>query len=364
LNGPRLRDTLPALGILVLPAFAAAALGGWITRTLGAGGTPPVDGGLSWIAVLPIAVAVALPVAFAQKRLLRRWLRGQHSHRLLGRSAADDQMLGAAGTVASSSEKLAAAANEIVFSAQMQTMATGGAKDLITQVSTSVDMVTSAAVKVQGRSEQARELSSRGADVVGQFAGKMDEIAAAMKLAADRVEALSRHAASIGEVAATIARITSQTNLLSLNAAVEAARAGAHGRGFAVVAQEVKRLAQETAQAAGEISGSINLIQHDVADSSQSIRNALPLVAQGVAMVRTASESLHEIRVGSDGLLDTSAELSGEIGQQSQLIKDMVDSLGQILELSGQTNQIAERALETSVTLSATAAELMALASA
>lgn len=360
MNAKRLQDLLQTLGVLVLPALIAAMACGWGTLALQA-----TDRSQPWaLWVLPMGLVVALPVALAQKWLMRRWLRGQHSRDLLGRSAVDEQVLGAAETVACSSEKLAAAANEIVFSAQMQTMATGGAKDLITQVCGSVDVVNSAAVKVQGRSEQARQLSSRGVDVVQQFAGKMDEIAAAMQLAAARVEALSNHAASIGEVAETIARITSQTNLLSLNAAIEAARAGVQGRGFAVVAQEVKRLAQETAQAAGEISGAISRIQHDVAESSQSIRSALPLVAQGVAMVQAASESLREIREGSNGLLDTSGELSGEIGQQSRLIKDMVDSLGQILELSGQTNQIAERALDTSVTLSATAAELMALASA
>ena len=167
------------------------------------------------------------------------------------------------------------------------------------------------------------------------------------------------HAKNIGEVASTITQIASQTNLLALNAAVEAARAGEQGRGFAVVAQEVKRLAQQTALSTKEIGKTIQLIQSDIAASAQDIHKALPLVAEGVGLAKQASEALEKIRQGTDAMLKKSGALTSEIAQQNSLIEDMVSSVGNILEMTGQSSQIAERASETSVALSSTASELL-----
>jgi methyl-accepting chemotaxis protein len=179
-----------------------------------------------------------------------------------------------------------------------------------------------------------------------------------MSQASARMDTLSTQARAIGHVATTITRITSQTHLLALNAAVEAARAGEQGRGFAVVAQEVRLLATQTAQAAKEIADAIAVIQLDVQDSAVQIERALPLVSQGVAIVQEAAVALQDIRSGSAGLRGRSETLASEIRSQGQLIEEMVGGLGQLLEMTGQSQHIAERALESSVTLSSTAAEL------
>jgi methyl-accepting chemotaxis protein len=318
-------------------ASAAAVATGWLL-------------GAALLALLPWALML----------LVLRWRTGLSPTRpLLRTPALNERVRHGADAVNTSSEKLAAAANEILFAGQMQTMATDGIKGLIDQVSHSVAQVTGVADDVQSQSRTAQGLSSQGGTLVDGVAAKMADIASVMAQASARINALSLQARNIGQVADTITRIASQTNLLALNAAVEAARAGQHGRGFAVVAQEVKLLAQQTADATRDIVATIRTIQTDVAQSAHEIQLAVPMVSAGVGMVQQAAQALHEIRSGADGLLDRSATLASEIGNQGQLIQDMVSSVAQILEMTGQTSQVAERALQTSISLSATAAELV-----
>jgi methyl-accepting chemotaxis protein len=295
-----------------------------------------------------------------ERALVRKVYQVSGDKPVFRRGASETELLGSAEMVNSTSEKLAASSNEILFAAQMQTMATDGIKDQIGQVSSSVKQVTELAQDVQTQSRQAHELSSHGGELVGTVAAKVEEISSKMRQASERTDVLLRHASAIDEIAGTITLIASQTNLLALNAAVEAARAGEHGRGFAVVAQEVKRLSQQTAKATSQIAQTIGLIQADIQESAHNIKMALPLAGEGVELVRQASSALHEIRVGSDGLLEKCQLLTGEITQQSQLIEDMVGGVSQIFEMTAQSNQIAERALETSVALSSTAASMIA----
>ena len=310
--------------------------------------------------LIALACLLVAWASFALGRLATRASNGlQKGQPMLRLGATDAAVLEAAEAVNASSEKLAASSNEILFAAQMQTMATDGFKDLLDQVSTSVKQVTQVATDVENQSRDAQGLSSHGGQLVDSVTSKMEEISKVMTSASERTTELLKHASAIGHVASTITLVASQTNLLALNAAVEAARAGEQGRGFAVVAQEVKRLAQQTANATKEIAQTISLIQADIKESAHEIQLALPLVNDGVQMVRQASSALHEIRVGSDGMLDKSATLSTEITQQSQLIEDMVSGVSQILEMTAQSGQIAERALETSVVLSGTAANLV-----
>lgn len=344
------------LGLLALPPALAAA------AALALGGLPATSATAPWARAglsLGLAVGIAAAALALQLLLLHRVLDVPVGPRLFRRRGDVRQVEEVAHSVNAGSERLAAAANEIVFSAQMQTMTTDSVKDLIGQVSGSVAQVTGAAQQVQDQSRLAQSLSGEGSTLVDGVVAHMAQIADAMNQTSRRIEALSRHAASIGEVASTITRITSQTHLLSLNAAVEAARAGEHGRGFSVVAQEVRTLATQTAASAKDIGVSIGLIQTDVRDSAQSIGAALPLVAAGVEMVQSAASALNRIRSSSDGLLGTSGTLTDEITRQTQLIDEMVSGIGQILELTGQTNKVAEQTLETSAALSATAARLL-----
>lgn len=346
--------------LLFLPQLVCAAITacviGFATQQFALLSDPqPLPLVLCALACVLIAIA-----CFAVGRLaLRKFYGLQRGQPLIRLGKTEAMVMEAADAVNVNAEKLAASSNEILFAAQMQTMATDSVRELINQVSSSVQQVTRVAEEVESQSRDAQGLSSHGGELVDTVTAKMEEISRVMTLASERTTELLKHASAIGQVASTITLIASQTNLLALNAAVEAARAGEQGRGFAVVAQEVKRLAQQTANATKEIAQTIHLIQADIKESAHEIQIALPLVGEGVQMVRQASAALSEIRVGSDGMLDKSATLNTEITQQGQLIDDMVSGVGQILEMTGQSSQIAERALETSVVLSGTAASLV-----
>jgi len=314
-------------------------------------------GANAWCIVLVALLVVA--IFWLEDWTIRRIYGKPRPMRLLLAGNTEDKVRNAAEIVNSSSEKLASSSNEILFGAQMQTMATDGFKDQIEQVSGSVNKVTSVAEDVRSQTQSAQELSSSGGALVNNVSNKMEEIVEVMQHASGRIDALLTHAKNIGEIASTITKIASQTNLLALNAAVEAARAGEQGRGFAVVAQEVKRLAQQTASSTKDIGSTIQLIQEDISASAKDIQLALPLVKEGVGLAREALDALERIRLGADALMDRSDGLAGEIAQQNSLIQDMVASVGNILEMTGQSSQIAERASETSVALSNTAASLI-----
>jgi methyl-accepting chemotaxis protein len=328
--------------------------------------TRVMPGAITGSAGLGLAVTIvglALGMALMMESLLLVWLCRRCGLTLTGpwlhQIGLGAQLQQGAESVNSQAEKLAAAANEILFAGQMQGMATDGVKGLIDQVSQSVAQVTEVAGGVKAQTEQAEALSSRGGNLVDEVAATMAEIERVMDLASTRVHALSAQARDIGAVADTITRVASQTNLLALNAAIEAARAGPHGRGFAVVAQEVKQLSTQTAEATRSIVETISRVQHEVKDTAAEIELAMPLVQQGVARVHEAADALHEIHTGSAGLQGQGERLAEEITQQGRLIDEMVSGMAQILETGSQTQAVAERALETSMALSTTAAELM-----
>jgi methyl-accepting chemotaxis protein len=345
---------------LCLPMLVSALLAGLGVETLASQST--------WIAAstvqrLALATGVSaltgLLVIAACLILLRRKLGLTLDNKLWREGTFLSQVRVGAEQVNTSSEKLAAAANEISFAAQMQTMATDSIKEQIAQVSGSVAQVNTVAQDVQAQSRAAQGWSSQGGELVDGVARKMADISGVMAQASARIDTLSMQARNIGDVAGAITRIASQTNLLALNAAVEAARAGEHGRGFAIVAQEVKKLAAQTAKATHDIIEIIRIIQGDVRETSNEFRLAVPMVASGVSMIEQAAQALRDLRGSSDGLFDKSASLAGEIDQQGQLIEDMLGGIGQILEMTGQTQQVAERAMDTSANLSATAAQLV-----
>ena len=256
-------------------------------------------------------------------------------------------------------EQLSAGANEIMFTSQMQAASINDTKDVMHNMSDRIQAVSVLARDTETIANKANSLSADGETVVQDAVQVMKSIAESMTAAAGHIHALTSHAQDIGKVATVIREIADQTNLLALNAAIEAARAGEQGRGFAVVADEVRKLAERTAQSTQEIAKTIHVMQECTQEAVQGINQSLPLVEQGVEKANQASEVLRGIHVESQNTLEKITQLATQVDEQSHMANNVADSVTQVLDMTANMDSVAERTMQTSVTLSHTAVELI-----
>lgn len=256
-------------------------------------------------------------------------------------------------------EQLSAGANEILFSSQMQAASINDTKQQMGDMSQRIQTVSALTRDTKDLSNKATFLTANGEAVVQDAVQVMKLIADSMTVASQQILALTSHAQDIGKVATVIREIAEQTNLLALNAAIEAARAGEQGRGFAVVADEVRKLAERTAQSTREIAATIHVMQEQTQDAVQGIGQAMPLMEKGVEKANLAAEVLKNIREESQNTLEKISLLATQVDEQAQLANNVVEGVTQILDMTANTDSTAERILQTSVTLSGSATQLL-----
>jgi methyl-accepting chemotaxis protein len=175
------------------------------------------------------------------------------------------------------------------------------------------------------------------------------------------IRSLESRTNEISSIANVIKEIAAQTNLLALNAAIEAARAGEQGRGFAVVADEVRKLAERTSAATEEIGGMIGAIQSDTASAVGAMDQALPQVERGVELAQEAAQSLRDIRDGAGTTLNRIRDVALATREQSaasNAIAQQVESIAQMVE---ETSASMQQTAESAHNLEQVAQELGAL---
>jgi methyl-accepting chemotaxis protein len=204
-------------------------------------------------------------------------------------------------------------------------------------------------------SRNASETATKGKRTVDITAEDMIKIAHTVQEAAGTIEELGKSSAQIGEIVAVINGIADQTNLLALNAAIEAARAGEQGRGFAVVADEVRKLAERTGQATKDIAQRIQSIQQAAAESVSAMKRGSDEVDKGVALAKEASSSLDTIVAGSSGAMDMVQRIAAATEQQSAATEEVTQNMESISGITRQTSASTEQ-------IKGSAAELAKLA--
>ncbi|WP_153114882.1 methyl-accepting chemotaxis protein [Rhodocyclus tenuis] len=254
------------------------------------------------------------------------------------------QMLGAVSQNAQVLERsigrLSAESNEIMLATQLQANAVEQSRSAISDISSSVEVVNGLAGDTQDSSVEVNRRALDGASIAAGVADEMEKIAATVTDSSAEVALLAASTHEIDKMANVIKEIAAQTNLLALNAAIEAARAGEQGRGFAVVADEVRKLAERTTFATQEIGVVLKRIQSDSERAVSGMDAAAPIITHGVRQSRQAAEALRAIEQQSQQTLQKMQELSAATRDQTARIDQIITSVDEVMSTSQRTEAV------------------------
>jgi methyl-accepting chemotaxis protein len=270
----------------------------------------------------------------------------QSSKVLLG--AVVDQIVSVSGNIDTSAKKLASTMSRVGKSSQTQTDSANNMASAVETMTTSVDQVANNANDLRKVSDNSKTLASDGSKVVQQVVIDMEKINAAVMNAATTIEDLGKKSEQIQNIVKSIKEIADQTNLLALNAAIEAARAGEQGRGFAVVADEVRKLAEKTSRSTQEISTMTETIAGSTNDAVAEMEAAVELVKLGSLLARQAGDAIVEINDGALRVLNGVEDISKSMQEQSLSGKEIAVNVEKVAEMS-QENSVSVREISLTV---------------
>ena len=244
--------------------------------------------------------------------------------------------------VSAAAQKVSRAAADVADASTSQSDATGSAAAAVEELTVSIDHLSHNADDAHTFSQQAAELSQKGETVIRGAGTEMAKIAQSVQSSSDIISELEQHSNEISAVVNVIKEIADQTNLLALNAAIEAARAGEQGRGFAVVADEVRKLAERTSTSTQEIAATIDKIQHGTQAAVQSMVSGVDQVKSGTEMAEMAGHSIGEIHSGAARVFAAVNDISTALKEQSAASNDIARSIERIAQMVSANNMASE----------------------
>ncbi len=249
------------------------------------------------------------------------------------------QVAEASAAVASASSEISSSTEQMAAGSQEQTSQAGEVASAVEEMTKTIVENSKNAENTAETAKKAKEAAEQGGAVVEETVAGMKRIAEVVNKSAVTVKALGKSSDEIGAIIGVIDDIADQTNLLALNAAIEAARAGEQGRGFAVVADEVRKLAERTTKATKEIAGMIKTIQGDTTGAVASMDEGTMEVENGIKLADRAGASLKEIVGMIKNLTDMVAQIAAASEEQSSASEQISKNVEGISAVTGETAQ-------------------------
>ena len=341
-----------SIGLLVVGIAAGLILSLVITRNI----------------TVPLAEVVEIANAIANKQLnltvpaggsnetgqlLTAFGRMQRSlHEVLG------GVRSSSGDLSQSALQLQENAAQISQASQQQSEATSAMAAAVEELTTSIEQVAQRAQQAQASADQTRDQSRQGSSVVRNTANEMRAIASKVRDSAEMTRKLGERSQAIDSIVGTIRDIADQTNLLALNAAIEAARAGEQGRGFAVVADEVRKLAERTSQSTQQIGGLIATIRSEIEVVVGDMQSGEVQMESGVALAEQAQSAIDAISHNADEINQLVHDISLALKEQTTASQDVARNVEQVAQLSEENSRAVMQAADATVHLKTLASQL------
>ncbi|MGK0337832.1 MAG: twitching motility protein PilJ [Candidatus Azotimanducaceae bacterium] len=243
------------------------------------------------------------------------------------------------GAVSTAADQTQKSVNQLSEAAKRQAEEISQVSDAVNDMAVSIDQVSYNAAESSSVAERSVEIANNGASVVQNTIDGMDNIRGQIQETAKRIKRLGESSQEIGDIVSLINDIADQTNILSLNAAIQASMAGDAGKGFAVVADEVQRLAERSGAAAKQISALVKTIQSDTNEAVTSMEQTTSEVVRGTRLAQDAGVALGEIESVSSSLAEIIENISDAARQQAASAGKISNTMKSIEEITSQTTE-------------------------
>ena len=291
-------------------------------------------------------LSVEIPVANTDSTSLLAAMKVMQSNlqKLIGEIQTDADM------VASAAKKMTIAAEDVAWSSNQQSASSMEIAAAMEQSTVSINLMSDSANRAQTISGDSELLMNETSGVVSEAVNRIAKIATVVEQASQTVRTLGQESENISKIVLVIKEVADQTNLLALNAAIEAARAGEQGRGFAVVADEVRKLAERTTQSTQEITTMISSMQSSARDAVTCIEDAVANVNEGVILTKRVGESVSRLGASSHEVKGVIIDVSSALREQNAASNEIARNVEQIAQTgernSGAVGAVAKAATE------------------